>query len=227
MRGVLGILVMMALGAAFAAPPQQDINALRKAVESFVLQQTAGMPGKVSVTVGSIEPLPLPPCAKFDFFLPANSRLWGNENVGVRCAQAANWTLFVPVSVRVQGSSVVAARQLPIGRQLVADDLAVQSAELTQLPAGTVTDIKQAVGKVLTIGVAAGSPLRADMLRAPLLVRQGQKVKLVAQGPGFRVSSEGKALGNGSAGDIVQVKAQNGQVISGTVNADGTVGVDF
>ncbi len=83
------------------------------------------------------------------------------------------------------------------------------------------------VGKVLTVGVVAGYPLRQDMLRAPIVVRQGQSVRVIAQGQGFRVSSEGKAMSNAAVGQQVQIKAQNGQTVSGVVRADGTVEVQY
>jgi len=131
------------------------------------------------------------------------------------------------VTVRVQAPVVVAARPLPSGRQLVAEDLSLQMAELTQLPAGVISNQEDALGKVLSYGVVAGNPLRQDMLRAPILVRQGQSVRLVAQGAGFKVSSEGKALNNAAIGQQVQVKAQNGQTVSGIVKPDGTVEVRY
>lgn len=219
--GLLGTVVSVAHAA------QQGMAEIRQAADAYARQQTAHLTGQVSVTVGAIEAMQLAACAKLQAFMPLGAKLWGNSNIGVRCSQGADWTVYVPVTVRVQAPVVVAARPLPSGRQLVAEDLSLQMAELTQLPAGVISNQEDALGKVLSYGVVAGNPLRQDMLRAPILVRQGQSVRLVAQGAGFKVSSEGRALNNAAIGQQVQVKAQNGQTVSGIVKPDGTVEVRY
>lgn len=225
-RFLLGCLFGLAyLPPGLAAP--QDINLIRQAAESYARQQTAHLPGQVTITVGAIEPVQFTACTKLQAFLPLSAKLWGNSTVGVRCASAAQWSLFVPVTVRVQGPVVVAARPLPSGKQLAAEDVVLQNAELTQLPSGILNDANEVLGKTLGVGVNAGQALRQDMLRAALVIRQGQVVKLIAQGEGFKVSSEGRALANAAAGQTVQVKAQNGQTVSGTARADGSVEVQY
>ncbi len=218
-------LALSAMPIAQAAP--QNLSEVRHAVEVFAQQQTAHLAGKVSVTVGAIESAQLPACGNLQSFLPLGSKLWGNSNIGVRCSQGAEWTLYVPVTVRVQAPVVVATRPLASGKILADEDLTLQMAELTQLPAGVISAAQDAIGKVLSAGVVAGHPLRQDMLRAPIVVRQGQSVRLIAQGKGFKVSSEGKALSNAAVGQNVQVKAQNGQTVSGVVQADGSIEVQY
>ena len=230
MRSLLRLMPVLILGLSVlpsAQAAQQSVAAIRQAAETFAKQQTAHLSGQVSVTVGAIEQAQLAPCANLQAFLPLGAKLWGNSNIGVRCSQGAAWTVYVPVTVRVQAPVVVAARPLAGGQQLTAEDLTLQVAELTQLPAGVLSTVQEALGKVLSSGVVAGNPLRQDMLRAPILVRQGQSVRLVAQGQGFKVSSEGRALSNGAAGQQVQVKAQNGQTVSGVVQPDGTIEVQY
>ena len=222
---ILSAAWLMQMPLAQAAP--QNLSEIRQTVAAFAKQQTAHLAGQVNVVVGIIEQAQLPACAKLETFLPLGAKLWGNSNVGVRCSQGADWTLYVPVTVRVQAPVVVATRPLASGKILADEDLTLQMAELTQLPAGVISATQDVVGKVLISGVVAGHPLRQDMLRAPIVVRQGQSVRLVAQGKGFKVSSEGKALSNAAVGQNVQVKAQNGQTVSGVVQADGTIEVPY
>lgn len=221
---LLGIASPLTTGAHAA---QQNMAAIRQTADAYAKQQTTHLSGQVNITVGAIEQMQLPVCAKLQAFMPLGAKLWGNSNIGVRCSQGADWTVYVPVTVRVQAPVLVATRPLSSGKQLVAEDLTLQMAELTQLPAGVISNQEDALGKVLTAGVVAGHPLRQDMLRAPILVRQGQSVRLTAQGQGFKVSSEGKALNNAAIGQQVQVKAQNGQTVSGVVKPDGTVEVQY
>ncbi len=231
MRFSLHLMSVLIVGGLSVLPSvhaaQQNFAAIRQAAETYAKQQTAYLSGQVNITVGAIEQAQLAPCTKLQAFLPLGAKLWGNSNIGVRCSQGAEWTVYVPVTVRVQAPVLVATRPLASGQQLTAADVTLQVAELTQLPAGVITTVQDAVGKVLSSGVVAGNPLRQDMLRAPILVRQGQNVRLVAQGQGFKVSSEGRALSNGAAGQQVQVKAQNGQTVSGVVQPDGTIEVQY
>lgn len=211
---------------ALAAPAAPD--ALRREVEQFAYQQLAGQAGEVRVEVGALDPgLTLPRCQRLEVFLPPGVRLWGTVNVGVRCAAGAAWTVYVPVTVRVHAPVVTAARPLAAGRPLAADDLTLKTLDLTQLPPGVLTDPAQAVGQTLTVGLLPGYPLRQDMLRAPLVIRQGQTVKLIVQGEGFRVSAEGRALTNASPGQTVQVRTASGQTVSGVARPDGSVEVSY
>jgi flagella basal body P-ring formation protein FlgA len=67
--------------------------------------------------------------------------------------------------------------------------------------------------------------LRSDQLIAPWVVQQGQSVKMQSSGPGFSVSSEGKALNNAAAGQLVQVRTNSGQTVSGIARPGGIVEV--
>ena len=62
-----------------------------------------------------------------------------------------------------------------------------------------------------------------DTLRSRPVVQQGQAVRLVTSGNGFSVSAEGKAIGNASDGQIVQVRTPSGSVVSGTARSGGMV----
>ena len=226
MRYLLGFLLgVCCIPLTLAA--HQDLALVRQVVETYAKQQTASLPGQVTVTLGTIEPVQFTSCPKLQAFLPLGAKLWGNSTVGVRCTSGADWSLYVPVTVRVQGPVVVATRPLANGKLIAAEDLAVQTGELTQLPSGVLNDVNDATGKTLTVGLNAGHALRQDMLRAPFVIRQGQAVRLVAQGQGFKVSSEGRALANAAVGQMVQVKAQNGQTVSGVARADGAVEVQY
>ncbi len=206
----------------------QDINAIRKAVETYVHQNTTGLPGQATLTVGAIDPrLQLPACNMPEVFLPTGSRLWGNTTVGVRCSSATPWTIYVPVSVKVMTQIAVAARPLASGQTIGQADILMQNSDLSQQPSSIILDPSQIVGRALISGAASGQAFRPDMLRTPQVIQQGQTVKLMAKGSGFQVSSEGKALANANLGQVVPVRTQSGQVINGIARENGTVEVNF
>jgi flagella basal body P-ring formation protein FlgA len=184
------------------------------------------LPGKVSYSIGQLDArTQLSPCNAFEPFLPAGSKLWGKSTVGVRCLGPSTWTIYVPVQVNVSGNYLISARTMPAGYVLGAADIVMRSGDLGTLPANILTDQAQAIGKTVKNGFAAGQPLRSDQLIAPWAVQQGQSVKLLSNGPGFSVSSEGKALNNAVTGQVVQVRTNTGQTVSGIAQPGGIVEV--
>lgn len=213
----------------------QDHDQIRNIVAGFVQQQTAALPGKVTYQIDEIDRrIILPKCASLEAFLPAGSQLIGRISVGVRCAPSPrreevsdrsartnNWSIFVPVQIRLSLNLLTSARQLPLGHMLQEPDIASQATESSR--SGGFTDPKQVVGKVLRYSIAAGQVLREDMLRQPYSITQGQIVQLAVQGNGFSIRSEGVALNNASEGQAVQVRVGSGRVISGVARASGIV----
>lgn len=213
-----------------AAPAQsrQDPAAVRKAVEDLLRVQAQGLPGEVAISVDPVNPSnQLAACPALEAFLPAGARAWGRTTVGVRCLAEGGWSLFVRARVRVIGRYLIAGRPLARGQTLAARDLAVQSGDLAALPGGIALDPSEAVGRTLSVGLAAGQPLRIDLLREPLLVEPGQTVKVISRGAGFQVSIDARALTGAAAGELAQVRTANGNTLSGVARARGVVEVSF
>lgn len=207
---------------------QQDPAPVRQAIETWLKIQSQGLPGQVSHEIGLIDPgNQLLPCKSFDVSRPSAARLWGKTNVLVRCLDAAGWRIYVPVHVRVKADYLISARPIPQGQVVTADDLATQLGDLSELPPNILTDISLAVGKTAGSSIPAGRPLRADMLKAPMAIRQGQTVRVLSRGPGFAVANEGRALNNAVDGQVAQVRLGNGQVVSGIAKTGGTVEIGF
>lgn len=222
------LLAFFPLLTATMADAFQDPAPVRMAVEQFLAVQTRGLPGEVSHSIGSLDPNNrLAPCPAFDVSLPPGARAWGRTSVNVRCLAERGWSVFLPVHIRVVTDYLVTAMPLAQGQAVTTAALARQRGDLADLPPGTLTDESQAVGRSARLPIAAGRPLRADMLREPLVVQQNQTVKVISSGPGFQVANEGRALGNAIDGQIVQVRLNSGQVVSGTARPGGVVEVGF
>ena len=215
---VLTLLFISAV--AQAAPAREEPEQIGLTARQFLEQQVIGLPGNVTIEIGRIdERVALAACDQSHAFFPAGSRAWGKTSVGVRCDAPTAWTIYVPANIKVSADYLVAARPLALGQEIGAGDFAIRHGELTQLPAGVLTDASQAVGRRLANSVQAGQPLRRDAVRAPPAVQAGQAVALVVKGNGFKVSSEGHALGKAPEGELVQVKTAGGSVVSGIVRA--------
>ncbi|MBS1196993.1 MAG: flagellar protein FlgA [Proteobacteria bacterium] len=216
------VIIGAGLGLGLASPARAD--PIRDTALRHAQTQSQGLPGEVAISVGNLDPqTQLPACTSLEAFTPPGARPWGHTHVGVRCLAPKAWNILVPVQITVTGNYVVTARALSAGQAIAANDLAVLRGDLAGLPVGVITEISKATGKTLKNSLAANQPLRADLLLAPILIRQGQVIKLRARGPNFTVTSEGKALNNASEGQVAQIKVASGQTVSGIVQADGSV----
>lgn len=204
--------------AARREPPRQELKEISDAVESFLEREAAGLPGRVTVEVGKVDPrLHLAACAQLQAFFPNGSRPWGQTSVGVRCAAPSVWTVYVPARVNIHSGYLVAARPLAAGQVIGPGDVMTREGDLAQLPASVLVDPVQAFGYTLASGLKAGQPLRRDALRAVTAVNQGQLVAVYIEGPGFRISSEGRALAKAAEGATIQVRTASGAILSGIV----------
>lgn len=210
-----------------ARPARQALEQLSQRAEQFLQEQSATLPGQVSIQVGKADArLNLPACANLQAFFPNGSKAWGKTTVGVRCSQPA-WSIFLQAQVRVQADYVAAAVPLLPGQAIQAHQLMLLQGDLTSLPAGTVTDMQSVLGRSSAQALAAGAPLRQDWLRAQTVIQSGQLVKLVASGTGFRVVSEARAINQAADGQQVQVKTAQGQQLVGIAQAGGIVQIIY
>lgn len=230
---VASVVVASSASAAAAAvqpatlPGQQDPEAIHAVALAFMQQQAAGLPGKVEITVAPAFPRGLAACTSLEPFMPTGARMWGRTTVGVRCAGARPWTIYLQARVSLHATYYLAARAMNVGEVLSAADLVARDGDLTGLPQAIVTDPSQAVGAVSLMRIAGGMPLRRDMLRSASAVSIGQTVRVVAAGDGFSISAEGSAMNNASPGQQVRVKTANGQIISGIVRDGATVEIQL
>jgi flagella basal body P-ring formation protein FlgA len=227
------LLACPALAAQETARPadsaaRQDGAVVRQLVQSYLEQQTAGLPGNVSITVGPQAAVTkLAACPAPLAFQSPGARAWGKTTVGVRCAAPFAWTVYIQAQVTVVADYVAAAVPLAAGQVIDASQLVILQGDIAAMPNGIVTDPAQAVGRSPAISLPSGTPLRLDSLRSKPVVQQGQLVRVVSGGAGFRVSAEARAIGNAADGQVVQVRTPGGVVLSGVAKAGGQVEVAF
>jgi flagella basal body P-ring formation protein FlgA len=195
--------------------------------EQHLRLQTKGTTGTVTITMGQFDGSRLPPCTEHEAFTPQGSRLMGKTNVGVRCLSPNAWTVLVPAQIAVTGNYVTTSRALVAGQTIQPGDLSSVSGNVSQLPAGVISDPAAAIGRALRNSIGPGQPLRADQLLTAFVIKQGQSVRVISTGAGFSVSAEGKAINNAGVGEVVRVRMESGQTVSGKARADGIVEIFF
>lgn len=224
-------LSLALLGCIWHAPALADgpLNGQIKSVaEAYLKAHIADIPGKPTVVVA--EPSRssrLANCTSLEAFQPEGSKKLGNTSVGVRCLAPASWSIYLSARVNLVTQYLAAAANLRPGQKLGPGDMVVKTGDIGNLPGDVVLTANQALDHTLIFGVLAGTPVRTGMLRDPLVVQQGQSVRLVLAGNGFQVSAEAVALANAADGQVVKTKTAAGQVISGVAESGGTVRVVF
>lgn len=226
----LGVLALAGSGAALAqaAPdPGTDLGPLtqRWLDDAMSRNQAAGLPLRMEVSVGSLDSrLRLAPCARVEPYLPTGAKLWGRTRLGLRCVEGPTaWNVFLPVTVKAFGPAWVLTGPVATGTVLSAQDAMEAEVDWAEESAPVMANPEMWVGQVAARPLVAGQALRQSMVRAPQLFRAGAQVKVLAQGPGYAVTSAGQAMSAGVAGQIVRIRMDNGRIISGTVNESGTV----
>lgn len=221
-------IVLPALAAGLAAAASVAAAPLagdaRAAVDKFLQAQTAGLPGKVSIRVEAPGSGALPPCDALEPFLPRGAAAWGRVSVGLRChSDLKPWTRFVLAHVAVEGRYFVAVRNIETGQAFGAGDLTARTGDLTALPRSVVTDAAELQGVVAANRIASGAPLRRELVRGVSVIQQGQTVKVVAEGPGYSVSTEARAMTSAGAGSAVRAKTLDGRLVSGIADEEGQI----
>lgn len=223
-RRALTALLLSPLIGGQASAADGAIEAVERTAREFLDHQLTGLPGKARYRVFPLDPSSrITPCPVLEAFHPRGARSMGRTSVGVRCLNEPRWTLYLTVDIEVIGQYYILARPLRAGQAVQKADLIAREGDISRLPASVVLRPEEAIGRAPRINLAAGQPLRQDMLKVIPVVRQGQQVRLIYRGNGFVATQEGKALNNAAAGELVRVRTLNGRTVSGTANAQGIV----
>jgi flagella basal body P-ring formation protein FlgA len=136
----------------------------------------------------------------------------------------------IPLSFRVgrYGSAVVAARALEPRAVLGPGDWQVERRPSTEIPAGALSGIADEADLEAVRPIKAGEVLTSSLVRPRILVRRGELVTLVLEGPGFRITTQGVAVTDARRGDALRVLNQaSKRETLGKVDAAGIVRVPF
>ncbi|MGE0606232.1 MAG: flagellar basal body P-ring formation chaperone FlgA [Pirellulales bacterium] len=104
---------------------------------------------------------------------------------------------------------VVATRAISRGDRIGEGDvrLAAPSNEQAQ---EACRSLEEVVGQEALQALSPDQPIKADQVRAPLLVRRGEVVTVYARSPGLRVRTTGRVRDDGSEGELVTVESLAG-----------------
>lgn len=214
---------------ALAEEPSREIEPLaniRDAARTHALEAASRFSGSIDVVVGNLDRrLRLTRCdTPLETYDSPNGIKPGRSVVGVRCPGQNPWKLYVPVTIAVMETIVVTARPVPRGQEISVNDLIIKEKDVSQLHRAYYTDKQQVVGTRTRRALKANAVVHAGMLKDALMVKRGKPVLIVADRGNLKVRMKGKAMSNGTLGQVIEVKnLRSGRQIAGEVIGSGMI----
>lgn len=224
----LAAFTMLAASTVLAASTASaSSDALMQDIQQFLHQRARTLGDDIMIEVRPPSPH-LPACVNPEPFLPdADRSPLGRVTVGVRCGSQHRQVRYVQAKVDVIGQYVVAAEDISRGTRLTKGLVRKQSGNLGDLSSRTLITVEEVVGKEARRPIRRGSSFQQQDVRAPLLIRRGDAVTVMAQGKGFRVTREGKAMEDGSQGETIRVRLARREILNARVVGEGRLAIGF
>ena len=220
-----GPLLAAPLGPAHEEPTVADPTQL--VVEMLTARAAAEFPNaSISADTVPLDPrLKLAPCGNLDL-QPRGTQLYGRIPVAVRCLAPQPWSVFITADVQVTLPVVVTKGPLERGTLITANDLQLVPKNVASLRRQYLTDLDSAAGLEVTRTLPARSVVYPALLRAPLAIRKGDRVALLAQRGAVTIQVRGEALRDGMVGAQIPVRnRQSERTVYGWIRSPGVVAV--
>lgn len=232
-RALLTLAALVAAAPAIAQ--EQGAAELQSMAQRWVseavmkAQKLEGRALRMEATVGALDSrVKLAACANVEAYVPPGSRLWGRSRVGMRCVDGmSRWNVTLPVTVKAMGEAWVVKTQVAAGANVMESDVTMGEVDWAEDASPVITDRAAWLGQTASRVLSTGQALRQNMVRPAQVFQAGAPVKIVAQGPGFQISSEAQALSAGVIGQQARVRMDNGRIATGTVLDVRTVKIDL
>jgi flagella basal body P-ring formation protein FlgA len=156
--------------------------------------------------------------------------------------QRGNLTVFLDVMVngiqedriRISGrialyeSVLCTTRRMKKGAPITAADVRPVKKNVFGLTGEGVTCMEQLQGKILTVTVAKGAPLKTGWLKRAPLIHKGEVVTLMARQPRILIVTSGISREDGYLDQVIRVEnVESGKVVRGLVKKASTVEVIY
>jgi flagella basal body P-ring formation protein FlgA len=218
-RAVLVALVLA--GPASAATLNAQLEQAARAELERLAEANALSEAQFDVSV--VTARPAQPCAQPLDIEPLDTRQVARLRFVVRCPVEGGWRYEYVVRGRVSAMVAVAAAPVSAGEPLTSAMITLERRDVTLIP-DALGAADAALGQSSRRSLRPGDVLRAAQLAAPVLVKRGDAVLMVARRDQVEVTTAGEALDSGARGAMVRVRnPSSGQVVRMRVSGAGTV----
>jgi flagella basal body P-ring formation protein FlgA len=224
LRAARLLVLPLALVAVPAAAAPSIAAQVEEAARAQLEQQAAAAKladARFELTV--VPPRVVAPCAGPVEVDTLDTRQPTRMRFAVRCPQPGSSRLEYIVRARISASVVVLVAPVAANEVITDAHITVGQRDITSI-ADPVIDPIDAVGQTSRRSLRAGDVLRNNSLSAPVLVKRGDAVVMVARIEGIEVSMAGEALDAGPRGATIRVRnSTSGQTVRMRVTGAGRV----
>lgn len=199
--------------------PTEDIA---QTAEDFLREKLGRRDPRLSLQAGWIDPrVQMPRCTEaLSGFMRRGTKVASRTVVGVRCEGASPWKMYIAVDVVVRETVLIAARTLPSGHIVTADDVRAEERDVSSMVGGYLSSPQELVGQRLKHQLMAGRVITPSMLQADLMIRRGQTVTILVKNDSLNIRMSGKALTDGAVNERIKVEnVASRRVVEGLVRS--------
>jgi flagella basal body P-ring formation protein FlgA len=180
-------------------------------LKSYILEKTFWQESEVVIrSIGNLKGIELPPIDG-EFKLSSSGVVIGKRNIlaplvilqGGRSLRS----YWITAEIGVHAEVMTAARKIAAGKAASADDIAKTFIEITDLRAVYARNPEDVIGKVSRRALLPGDLLARENFSDPLLVRQGETVRLRLERDGIMLTSLAKAEQDGKIGQFIRIRS--------------------
>jgi flagellar basal body P-ring formation protein FlgA len=125
------------------------------------------------------------------------------------------------------GYAVVPTQIIYPGDEIQPSQLQMVEVTNPDLAGGYAQDVNEVKGMVSTRTLLPGRTIMVATLRLPYTVKRGEKILLIYDQGGLKITASGTPLDNAITGELIRARnTDTGVIISGTVMQDGSVLVE-
>jgi flagella basal body P-ring formation protein FlgA len=208
------------------------LERIEQIIREYILQQAAGAADALRIKdIRISEPVVLPQGRLTTRVVAPKNTEWAGAiplSVVFNVDEEFEKRVWVTVSLERMTRVVVARRPLGRYKPIDDDDLEVKAVDAAGLPADCITSPETVIGKRTRRPVDTGTVLRPDLVEFPPLVKNGDRVRIIAETSGLRISAFGQVKQKGGQGELVQVmNLDSNKVVYARVVDSHTVKIDF
>jgi len=201
--------------------------------ESLLLEsnsQQTNSHKRIATMVGYVDSrLNLKPCeSPLEVTLRNSNRTSGRLTTKVSCSTGSLWSLYVPITIDIYQTVIVAHTPIPRGSSLQAHHLTLKEKNISTLYRGYYPNIKPLLGYITTRAIRADEVISPRNLTSPKVVYRNEEVVIIAKAGGLKVRATGIALSDGVLGERISIRNKiTKKVIEARVKGPGRVEIQI
>lgn len=111
---------------------------------------------------------------------------------------------IIPFKVEIIKDVLVASKNIEANKMIDVNDLIIESRNVG-LSDNVIVDKNELLGKRTKRAISKGALITSDMLEKPPIIKQGDLITIVLESSKLRITTQGKAMENGTNGQMIKV----------------------